>query len=42
MMYMDDAVDAAVNLMTADPAGLIHRNSFNVTAYSFDPEGIAG
>ena len=41
MMYMDDAVDAAVNLMTADPAGLIHRNSFNVTAYSFDPEGIA-
>jgi nucleoside-diphosphate-sugar epimerase len=27
--------------MEADPAKLIHRNSFNVTAMSFDPEMIA-
>jgi nucleoside-diphosphate-sugar epimerase len=27
--------------MEADPAKLIHRNSFNVTAMSFDPEIIA-
>ena len=41
MMYMPDAIDAAVNLMLADPAKLKHRNSFNVTAMSFDPEIIA-
>ncbi|MDR0543599.1 MAG: NAD-dependent epimerase/dehydratase family protein [Dysgonamonadaceae bacterium] len=38
MMYMPDALDAAINLMEADPAKLAHRNSFNVTAMSFDPE----
>jgi nucleoside-diphosphate-sugar epimerase len=38
MMYMPDAIDAAINLMEADPAKLIHRNSFNVTSMSFDPE----
>jgi nucleoside-diphosphate-sugar epimerase len=41
MMYMPDAIEAAINLMEADPAKLIHRNSFNVTAMSFDPEIIA-
>ncbi len=41
MMYMPDALDAAINLMEADPVKLIHRNSFNVTAMSFDPEIIA-
>jgi len=41
MMYMPDAIEAAINLMEADPAKLIHRNSFNVTAMSFDPEMIA-
>jgi nucleoside-diphosphate-sugar epimerase len=40
-MYMPDALDAAINLMEADPAKLLHRNSFNVTAMSFDPEMIA-
>jgi len=40
MMYMPDALDAAINIMEADPARLIHRNSFNVTAMSFDPEMI--
>ena len=38
MMYMPDALDAAINLMEADPAKLVHRNSFNVTSMSFDPE----
>ena len=38
MMYMPDAVVAAIDLMEVDPAKLIHRNSFNVTAMSFDPE----
>ena len=38
MMYMPDALDAMVNIMEADPSKLIHRNSFNVTAMSFDPE----
>ena len=38
MMYMPDALRAAIQLMEADPARLIHRNAFNVTAMSFDPE----
>lgn len=41
MMYMPDALDAIVQLMEADPSKLIHRNAFNITAMSFDPEGIA-
>ncbi|MCI6643798.1 MAG: L-threonine 3-dehydrogenase, partial [Bacteroidales bacterium] len=41
MMYMPDALDACVNLMEANPDRLVHRNGFNVTAMSFDPEGIA-
>ena len=40
MMYMPDALRAAVELMEADPARLIHRNGFNIAAMSFDPEGI--
>jgi nucleoside-diphosphate-sugar epimerase len=40
MMYMPDALDAAINIMEADPTKLIHRNSFNVTAMHFDPEEI--
>ncbi|MDR0207447.1 MAG: NAD-dependent epimerase/dehydratase family protein [Bacteroidales bacterium] len=40
MMYMPDAVDAAIDLMEVDSARLKHRNSFNVTAMSFDPETI--
>jgi nucleoside-diphosphate-sugar epimerase len=38
MMYMPDALHAAMDLMEADPAKLIHRNSFNITAMSCDPE----
>jgi nucleoside-diphosphate-sugar epimerase len=41
MMYMPDAIDAAIDLMEADPSTLKHRNAFNVTAMSFDPEIIA-
>ncbi|NVO18689.1 MAG: NAD-dependent epimerase/dehydratase family protein [Bacteroidetes bacterium] len=41
MMYMPDAIDAAIDLMEADPSKLVHRNSFNITAMSFDPEIIA-
>ncbi|MCK4607385.1 MAG: L-threonine 3-dehydrogenase [candidate division Zixibacteria bacterium] len=41
MMYMPDAIKAAIDLMEADPAKLKHRNAFNVTAMSFDPEIIA-
>ncbi len=41
MMYMPDALNAAIQIMEADPSKLIHRNCFNVTAMSFDPEIIA-
>lgn len=41
MMYMPDALNAIVNLMEADPSRLKHRNSFNVTAMSFEPGEIA-
>ena len=38
MMYMPDALKAAMDIMEADPARLRHRNAFNVTAMSFCPE----
>ncbi|UCH46692.1 MAG: L-threonine 3-dehydrogenase [Betaproteobacteria bacterium] len=41
MMYMPDAIKAAIDLMEADSAHLVHRNSFNVTAMSFAPEQLA-
>ena len=40
MMYMPDALNAAILLMEADPSKLVHRNGFNVAAMSFDPEEI--
>lgn len=40
MMYMPDALRAAIELMEANPDRLVHRNSFNVTAMSFAPEHI--
>lgn len=40
MMYMPDALNAAIQLMEADPSKLVHRNGFNVAAMSFDPEEI--
>ena len=38
MMYMPDALRAAIEIMEADPAKLIHRNSFNIASMSFDPQ----
>lgn len=40
MMYMPDALNAAIQLMEADPTKLLHRNAFNVASMSFDPEEI--
>jgi nucleoside-diphosphate-sugar epimerase len=41
MMYMPDAIRAVLELMNADPARLLHRNAFNVTAASFTPSELA-
>ncbi|WP_134701680.1 L-threonine 3-dehydrogenase [Ammoniphilus sp. YIM 78166] len=41
MMYMPDALKAIIDLMEADSSRLTHRNAFNVTAMSVDPEAIA-
>ena len=41
MMYMPDALNAIIDLMEADSSKLIHRNAFNVSAMSFDPEILA-
>jgi nucleoside-diphosphate-sugar epimerase len=41
MMYMPDAVKAAIGVMEADPARLVHRNSFNVTGMNFTPTELA-
>jgi nucleoside-diphosphate-sugar epimerase len=41
MMYMPDAVRAAIELMETDPSQLKHRNAFNITAMSFAPEALA-
>lgn len=38
MMYMPDALRAAIEIMEADPTKLIHRNAFNIASMSFDPE----
>ena len=38
MMYMPDALRAAVDIMQADPQRLVHRNSFNIASMSFEPE----
>jgi Nucleoside-diphosphate-sugar epimerases len=40
MMYMPDALKAAIEIMEADPARLIHRNSFNIASMSFAPEHV--
>ena len=41
MMYMPDAINAAIKLMTAGSQRLRHRNAFNVTAMSFTPQQLA-
>jgi nucleoside-diphosphate-sugar epimerase len=41
MMYMDDAVRAAIEVMEADPARLTQRNAYNITAMQLTPRGLA-
>ena len=41
MMYMPDALRAAIDIMQANPRYLKHRKSFNIASMSFDPETIA-
>ncbi len=38
MMYMPDALRAAIEIMEADASKFIHRNSFNIASMSFSPE----
>ncbi|MDE7381943.1 MAG: NAD-dependent epimerase/dehydratase family protein [Muribaculaceae bacterium] len=38
MMYMPDALRAAIEIMEADSEKFVHRNSFNIASMSFDPE----
>ena len=38
MMYMPDALRAAIEIMESDPSKLVHRNSFNIASMSFEPE----
>jgi nucleoside-diphosphate-sugar epimerase len=40
-LYMPDAVDAAIGVMEAEPARLVHRNAFNVTAMQLTPALLA-
>lgn len=40
MMYMEDAVDAAIQLMQADSGAIGIRTSYNLSAISFSPEEI--
>lgn len=41
MMYMSDAIRATLEIMHADADKVKIRSSYNVSAMSFDPEGIA-
>lgn len=41
MMYMDDAIDATIEIMEADREALTVRSAYNLAAVSFNPEEIA-
>ncbi len=41
MMYMPDAVRAAISLMEAESGPLVHRNGYNITAMNFSPGELA-
>lgn len=41
MMYMPDAIEASIALMSADARDLGHRNAFNITAMNFTPMELA-
>ena len=40
MIYMPDALKAAIMVMEADPTRLVHRNAFNIASWSFGPETV--
>jgi nucleoside-diphosphate-sugar epimerase len=40
MIYMPDALKAAMMVMEADPSRLKHRNAFNIASLSFGPETV--
>lgn len=41
MMFMDDAIEATIKIMDADPKNIKLRSSYNLAAISFSPEEIA-
>lgn len=41
MMFMDDAIDATIQLMQADNSALTLRSSYNLAAISFNPGDLA-
>lgn len=41
MMYMPDAIKAAIQIMETNPGRLVHRNGYNITAMSFCPRELA-
>ena len=40
MIYMPDALKAAIMVMEANPTRLVHRNAFNIASLSFGPETV--
>lgn len=40
MIYMPDALKAAIMVMEADPTRLVHRNAFNIASLSFGPKTV--
>lgn len=40
MMFMDDAINAIIQLMEAGGERLVHRNAYNVSAMSVEPETV--
>ena len=41
MMFMDDAINATVNIMLAPPQKIKIRNAYNLSALSFNPQELA-
>lgn len=41
MMYMDDAIDATIQIMTADADKIKIRTSYNISAFDFTPAELA-
>ncbi|RKQ33419.1 NAD-dependent epimerase/dehydratase family protein [Oceanobacillus halophilus] len=41
MMYMPDALHAIIELMETNPENLVHRNAYNISAFSAAPENFA-